>query len=149
MTAAPAPRKRAPRKPPTATPAGGAAAAEAASSATGPVDIDSSDQSAVPMVDLFKLDGVMYRVPAEPPAGLVFGWQKSTLDAQAKKGRAAQRAAQNHANVQYLTAFIGEDAYAALTSSPKVSQEHIADIFAKAGDLAFGAVDKLEATQGN
>lgn len=91
------------------------------------------------MVDVFELDGKMYRVPKRINPMLTMRWQ-----------REARTVGQYAATENLLLTLLGQDAVDALAESPEVDEEDIAKVFAIVGHLAFGTAQKVqEAVSGN
>lgn len=136
---APARARKAPAKP--------AVPVEDEAPAVGPVRIGSRK---LELVDVFELDGTMYRAPKEPSAALVFEYLFQVQRAQRLKSERARNLALIDAGETYVKAIIGPDAWQALGESPLVTAEDVAAVIDKVSkEIAFPAVDKLTGAAGN
>jgi hypothetical protein len=139
----PEPKKRAPRKAaPKAAPK-----AEEESQPQCPVRI--GDRALV-MVDVFELDGVMYRAPKSPSAALVLTYLRGVRGAHQLKKAAARNAALAEATEAYVIGILGADAWTALGESPLVTIEDVAAVVKKVSeDIGLPAVETFTGAQGN
>lgn len=160
MAGATTPRKRAPRK--TATPASakppvveGMSAEELAAEAERmqaelesdggpvgpngeirPIQIGKRGRTPNQLVDLFELDGVMYQIPEHPSPMLIFRFMREARDKKIGRDVAVEN---------LFVALLGKDALDALSESPEVTAEDIADVFTVIAHVAFGALKKIKA----
>lgn len=100
-------------------------------------------------IDVFELDGVMYRAPAEPSAALVIEYLRQVRKAQKLKG-AAQTLAQAEALENFVVAILGAEAWQTLGESPDVTVSDVSAVVEKiATEIAFPAVQKFVGASGN
>jgi hypothetical protein len=83
----------------------------------------------IEMVDVFELDGYMYRVPARPSAGLSLGY----LEMQSTQGPDA-------AVYWMMVEMLGEDGFAALKNHPDLEREQMEAIIQYIEKQVLGAV---------
>lgn len=97
--------------------------------AGGVMDLDnrSDDGASVP---LFKLDGHLYSIPADPPAGFALRYLSAV-----KSGAVSDAAAG-----QLLEDLLGEEAYAAMATSPKVRISDFAAVMQIVQERVLGPV---------
>ncbi len=107
-----------------------------------PVQIGKRGRQGGEQVHIFTLDDVDYYIPREPNSALLMAYM---LDVRkGGNGKKARAAATRIATENLLMALLGEDTLRALGSSPDTTDEDIADVFAIAAHVAFGAMGKLE-----
>lgn len=105
-----------------------------------PVKIGKRGRTPNPMLDLFEIDGVMYRVPAKPSPALMLTFFREARNKKVGKDAAVEN---------LLLGMIGEDGMAALMASPEVTDEDMADILTIVSHIAFGTLSKLTGASGN
>lgn len=98
-----------------------------------PVRIGKRGRTPNPMVDLFELDGRMYRIPSKPSPALILRFQRDLR----KQGR-------DEAVANLLTTLLGQEALDALAESPEVQEEDVADVFGIVARVAFGGIKRLQ-----
>lgn len=107
-----------------------------------PVQVGKRGRPGTEQVHIFTLDEVDYFIPKEPNSALLMAYM---LDVRkGGNGKKARAAATRIATENLLLALLGEDTLRALGSSPDTTDEDIADVFAIAAHVAFGAMGKLE-----
>lgn len=109
-----------------------------------PVQIGKRGRAPVEMTTVFILDDVEYAIPAKPNPALVLRWMMDSrmpkgVKVNSKRGKAiAYQATEN-----VLVTLLGKEALEALSASPDVEPEDIADIFGIVSHIFFGAHQAL------
>jgi hypothetical protein len=91
------------------------------------VELSSTAPDDAATVELFSIDGRMYTMPANPPAGVILAYLR-TLRTQGEE----------FANVELLETLIGAEAYTALTSCPTLRAEDLRAIMEVVSDHSLG-----------
>lgn len=100
-----------------------------ASADGGLLDLDARQDDAT-SIPLFRLDGHTYSIPADPPAGFALKYL-----AAVKEGAPSDAAAG-----QLLEDLLGEEAYAAMATSPKVKISDFAEVMKIVQSRVLGPV---------
>lgn len=109
-----------------------------------PVQIGKRGRAPVEMTTVFILDDVEYAIPAKPNPALVLRWMMDSrmpkgVKVNSKRGKAiAYQATEN-----VLVTLLGQEALNALSASPDVEAEDMADIFGIVSHIFFGAHQAL------
>lgn len=99
-----------------------------------PIQIGKRGRRAPEMVTIFTIDDVEYQIPKEPSPGLLLKFMREAR---------SRSVGQDVATMNLLTAMIGDEAVEALSESPDVTIEDIADVMAVVSHVAFGSIKNL------
>lgn len=105
-----------------------------------PLKIGEGSVAAVPMIDLFELNGTMYQCPERPSGAMILRFMREARNP--KVGR-------DGALVNLMSNLLGEDALNAMSESTKVSDQDIADVFAIIGRIAYIGIGRFNELAGN